>query len=160
MAGNPSPKFVIMERRERVLKLISENMTEIEIAKDLCASHSTVCRDIKAIKKECQNGIQNIIEETLPYELEKSLQCMNLIIKECWNIQKDKSDKWTNKDKLNALKLIKDAESTRFEILMSGPVTLKAKQVCQKVKELTEENEVQHKSYFNLGPPPGGYGEL
>jgi hypothetical protein len=85
---------------------------------------------------------------------------MNLIINECWNIQKDKSDKWTNKDKLNALKLIKDAKPSRFEILMGGPVTLKAKQVCQKVKELTEENEDHQKIYFNLGPPPEGYGEL
>jgi hypothetical protein len=59
---------------------------------------------------------------------------MNLIINECWNIQKGKSDKWTNKEKLNALKLIKDAESTRFEILMGRPVTLKANQVCQKLK--------------------------
>ena len=155
MTGIPSPKYVILERREKVLKLITENKTEIEIAKGLSISHSTVCRDIKAIKKDCQNGIQSILEETLPYELEKSIQSMKLVIKECWKIQQDDSGKWTNKEKLNALKLIKDAESTRFEILMSGPVALKAKQMSQKVKELTEEENEIPKSFFTE-PPPGG----
>lgn len=122
MSGNPNAKFVIVERREKVMTLLSQNMTEIEIARYLNVGHSTVCRDVKAIKKECQNVIHNIIEKILPYEFAKSLQSMNLIIKECWNIHTNKSGEWTNKDRLNALKLIKQATETKFELMCKDPL--------------------------------------
>lgn len=76
---------------------------------------------------------------------------MNFVIKECWNIHNDRTKKWTNKDKINALKLIKDTECARFEILMNGPLNLRADQMQQQLTELVEMNQrEQRHSFFTI----------
>jgi IS30 family transposase len=51
LAGKPSPRYIIMERRESVHILLSQNLTEIEIARKLNVDQSTISRDVRAIKK-------------------------------------------------------------------------------------------------------------
>jgi hypothetical protein len=136
-----------MERRESVHILLSQNLTEIEIARKLKVDQSTISRDVTAIKKESQEVLLNIAREMLPYEYGKSLLCMNQVIKECWNIFDDRTNRWTNKDKLNALRLIKEATMSRVEILFNGPVTLEVQHFRDKLDKLIAANE-------------RGYGEL
>jgi len=157
MVGIPNNRLIITQRREKVFLMLSQGMNETEIAIELNVGQSTVCRDLKSIKKESQKKIESIIEDVLPFEYIKCLVSMEHVIKEGWKIYHNTSGQWTNKNKIDILKLIKEAVRTRLEILHQGPAHLKAKQLCQQVKELTEENELQQKSYFNLGPPPGGY---
>lgn len=156
LGGKPSNRFVITERRERVFVMLSQGLSETEIANELNVGQSTVCRDVKSIKKESQKQIESIAEDVLPYEYNKCLVSMEQVIKEGWKIYHDTSEQWTNKNKIDILKLIKEAVRTRFEILGKGPLALNAKEVSQKVKELTEGSEIP-KSFFTLGPPPGGY---
>lgn len=85
---------------------------------------------------------------------------MEEIIKKCWTIINDGTGQWTNKNKLDAMKLLKDSIGTKFEILNQGPVSLRAQQMEQKVKQLVEEDEVPRKSFFTLGPPPNSYEDL
>jgi hypothetical protein len=147
LAGIPNNRYVIRERREQVAILLSQSRTEVEIAKSLKVNQSTVSRDITAIKKESQQLLLNIAKETLPYEYGKSLLCMNRVIRECWSIFEDKSERWTNKDKLNALRLAKEATMSRVEILFNGPVTLEVQHFRDKLDKLIAANE-------------RGYGEL
>jgi hypothetical protein len=140
LAGIPNPRYVIAERRESVNVLLSQNLTEIEIAKRLNVNQATISRDVRAIKKESQTVLLNISKETLPYEYGKCLNCVNRVIKECWDIFQDKSNKWSNKDKINALRLIKEATMTRCEIVYNGPVTLEAQHYREKLDKLIDEN--------------------
>lgn len=114
---------------------------------------STICRDLKSIKKESQKKIESIIDDVLPYEYRKCILSIVQIIKESWKIYNDTSGQWTNKNKLDALKLIKETNTTRHEILLQGPISLRAQQMEQKVKELVEEDEKPKHSYMNLGLP-------
>jgi hypothetical protein len=136
MAGKPNPRFIIMERRERVLLLLAQGLNECDIASELKVGQSTVARDIKQIKKESQTVIQDIAEETLPYEFGKCLKSLGNVSKECWNIFEDPSGKWTNKDKINALKLVRETERIRFEVLLNGPVNLYVQQLVEEVNQL------------------------
>lgn len=137
--GIPNNRFVIMERREKVYSMLSQGLNESEIAKDMNVGQSTICRDIKSLKKESKNKIQVIVDDILPFEFGKSLLCLNRIIKECWIIINNESGKWTNKDKLNAMKLAKDIEVTRFEILKNGPLNLEVVHLHEQVEQLKEE---------------------
>ena len=139
--GIPSPRFLINERREKVLVMISKGLSEIEIAEQLNVNQSTVCRDVKAIKRESQRMIQAVIDDIMPFEFGKSLLSLNCIIKDCWLIIDDDTGKRTTKDKINAMKLVKDTEITRFEILKNGPLNLEVIHLREQLEELKEEQD-------------------
>ena len=153
MGGIPNNRFAIIERRKKVHELVSQGLNEIEIAKSLNVVQSTVSRDLKSIKKESMRKIESILIDTLPYEYSKAVLSMEQIAKKCWKIIDDESSQWTNKNKLDAMKLLKEVTATKFEILNQGPVNLRAQQLQQQMKELLEEDEMP-RSFFTLGPPP------
>lgn len=134
--------------------MLSQGMNEIEIAKVLNVGQSTISRDLKSIKKESMKQLESVLKDVLPYEYTKSISCMDQVIRQCWIIINDKTDQWTNKNKLDALKLLKETTRTKLEILNQGPVNLFAQQLQQKVKELVEDDEMPRRSFFTLGPPP------
>lgn len=139
--GIPNPRFLIIERREKVYSMLSQGLNEVEIAKQLNVDQSTICRDVKTIKRESQKTIQVIVDDILPFEFGKSLLSLNHIIKDCWIIINDNTGKWSNKDKINAMKLVKDTEMTRFEILKNGPLNLEVVHLREQVEELKEEQD-------------------
>src|SRR5438093_11530301 len=148
--GIPNNRFVIIERQQKVFSMLSHGLTESEISRQLNVDQSTICRDVKRIKRDTQRTVEVTAKDILPFEFGKSMHSLNNIIKECWNICQDKSGKWTNKDKLNALKLIKDTERTRLEVLLEGPVGLLVQQLQEKLTEIIENNETAKKSFFVL----------
>jgi hypothetical protein len=153
MGGIPSNSFIITQRREKVFTLLCEGLNETEIAMKLTVGQSTVCRDIKAIKKQSQKKIESIMVDVLPYEYEKSIVTMRQITKECWDIYHDKSGQWTNKNKIDILKLLKESVTTSLEILAQGPLNLRANQLEEKVKDLLEESETPEQNFMNLRLP-------
>lgn len=122
--------------------MLSQGLNEIEIAKQLNVDQSTICRDVKAIKRESQKTIQAIVDDILPFEFGKSLLSLNRIIKDCWIIIDDNTGRWTNKDKINALKLIKDTEMTRFEILKNGPLNLEVVHLREQLQQLKDDQDI------------------
>lgn len=149
MPGIPNNRFVILERQQKVFSMLSHGLTESEIARQLNVDQSTICRDIKRLRRNAQRSIEAIAKDIMPLELAKSIHSVNNIIKECWNIYQDNSGKWTNKDKLSAMKLVKDSERTRVEILIEGPMTLLVQQMGERLTKI-ENNENVQKNYFML----------
>ena len=72
------------------------------------------------------------------------------MIKECWKIYQDSTGQWTNKNKIDSLKLLKEAARTKFEILQQGPTNLLIQQMQEQLKEIVESNETGQKSFFVL----------
>lgn len=140
--GIPNNRFLITERRQKVYSMLSQGLNELEIAKKLNVNQSTVSRDVKTIKKESQKTIQVIASEILPFEFGKSLLSLNRIIKHCWIIIYDNSGRWTNKDKINAMKLVKDTESTRIEILKNGPLNLEVVHLREELEQLKDDQGI------------------
>jgi len=153
MGGIPNTRFLINERRKDVFFSLSRGLSESDIANQLKVNRSTISRDIRAIQQECQKNIESIVQKSMPLEYEKCKTSMDSITKECWTIYQDKTGQWTNKNKIDALKLIKETNRTKLEILNLGPLYLHAEQLEQKVKDLVEENESPQQNYMNLGLP-------
>src|SRR4029078_4016521 len=129
MGGIPSNRFIIIERRERVFIMLSQGLNETEISKELNVDQSTICRDIKVIKKHSQEALQSITKDLLPYEFGRCHTTIEQLITEGWKIFQDNTGTWSNKDKINALKLVKEAIRTKVEILLQGPTTLYLQQL-------------------------------
>ena len=141
MGGIPNSKFIIIERREKVLVLLSQGLNETEISKQLNVGQSTVCRDIRVIKKQSKDIIQSVLKDILPFEFGRCLISVEQLIREGWIIYHDKSGKWTNKDKINALKIIKESIRTKFEILLEGPAVLRLQDLKERIDELSQKIE-------------------
>lgn len=143
-------RYIVNERRKKVRMMLSQGMNETEIASQLGVNQSTISRDVSFIEKECQLGIQDIAKKVFPFEFSKSISSLGQITKACWTIYNDTTSKWTNKDKLNALKLVRDTERTKFEVLMHGPIDLLAQKLQEEVKEIVETEQNSQKSFFML----------
>jgi len=153
LAGKPNNRYIITERHEKVFVLVSQGFNESEIAKQLDVDQSTISRDIKTLKKQSQKKLESIMEEVMPYEYEKCMTSSLQVTKECWKIYYDQSGHWTNKNKIDVLKLIEQANITRHQMLLGGPVTLKAMQIERKVRDIVEEEEKPQQNYFTLRLP-------
>ncbi len=160
MGGIPNNRYVITERRRKVHILSCQGFSETEIADELNVGQSTICRDINFMKKDSQKALESVVKEVLPYEYKKSISCMDLVIRECWTIIKNQTGQYTIKNKLDALKLLKESTFTKLEILITGPINLRAQELEKKVKDLVEENETPRKSFFTLGSLPSSYEDL
>jgi len=148
-SGNPNPRFVITERRAKVLDLLAEGLSESEIAVVLKVSQPTLSRDVTALNKESLEIIKTIEKDYYPLEFRNIINSIKLVLKKSWQIINDENGKWTNKDKLNALKLVVEASKTKFETLQNGPVNLRVGELAEKLDELKEEQE----SPRNFMPP-------
>jgi DNA-binding transcriptional ArsR family regulator len=142
MVGKPNPRFVVIERRQNVLGLLSRGLNECEIAADLKVGQSTISRDIKALNKESQEVIKTIELDYYPLEFTNIINSIRQVSKKAWDIINDETGNWTNKDKINAMKLIIDASRTKFEILQNGPLNLTVSQLREKFEKLQDQEEI------------------
>lgn len=139
--GIPNPRFIIIERRSIVIKLLAQGLNETEISKQLKINQAIVSRDVKMIKKQSQEALQSITRDLLPFEFGRCHTAVEQLIKEGWKIFQDSSGKWTNHDKISALKLVNMAVRTKMEILLEGPTNLYLQQLQDKLKQLDQEIE-------------------
>lgn len=149
MTGKPNPRFIIIERREKVLSLLAQGLNECEISNKLGVGQSTISRDVKALNKKSMEMIKTIEKDYYPIQFRTILDSLKQVLKKSWNIINDNTDKWTNKDKINAMKLVIEASRTKFDILLNGPVNLNVEQLRGRLEELEEQQETPK----NFMPP-------
>jgi biotin operon repressor len=142
MVGKPNPRFIIMERRQSVLCLLAQGQSESEIAAELNVGQSTISRDIKALNKESRDIIKTLEKDYYPLEFRNIINSIMQVSKKAWDIINNETGNWTNKDKINAMKLIVDASRTKFEILQNGPLNLTVSQLREKLEKLQDEEEI------------------
>ena len=92
-------KFIIEERRRLVAKLWAQSKTETEIARELHCNVSTICRDIKFLKKLSQQFVFDLAKD-LGFYYKGCIDTMDQIQQKCWNIFNN--DHVSQKDKLLA----------------------------------------------------------
>ena len=98
--NNSKSKFIIEERRRLVAKLWAQAKTETEIARELHCNISTICRDIKFLKKISQRFVFDLAKD-LGFYYKGCIDTMDQIQQKCWNIYNN--DNVSQKDKLLAL---------------------------------------------------------
>lgn len=121
-------RIQIKERREDVLILLTKGMKGYEIAKELEVDASTVNRDIQYLISQSHNYLNSLAKEALPFMYQTSIEGIRNVLKECWNIYTNESNKditWFHK--LAALKLAKECNETLFKLTAEGPSVMHVK---------------------------------
>ena len=127
--------FKIEERRRKVASLLSQSMTEYEIAQELNVDQSTISRDIKALKELSQQFVYDLAKSDLAFYYKQSIEGIEEAKREAWRIYKN-NNQVPLKEKLAALKLIVEANEVRFKLLSEGPSILAVKSLEERVNKI------------------------
>src|SRR5918912_978039 len=85
------------------------------------------------LRQQAKHNIKRYIDERLPEEYEKCLVGLNMIKKEAWSVAQNTKD---NKEKIQALSLVKECHSMELDLLTNATVVDDAiRFVTQKSKE-------------------------
>lgn len=120
-------QFNIEERRRQVASLLSQSMTERQIAAQLNVSQATIHRDIDALKEMSQQFVYDLAKSDLAYYYKQSIDGLDEVKKQAWTIYFSTSENIQTKDRLAALRLIADCNVDKFELLNAGPSVLNMK---------------------------------
>ncbi|HEX2409217.1 MAG TPA: helix-turn-helix domain-containing protein [Nitrososphaeraceae archaeon] len=126
-------KFIIEERRRWVAKLWAQSKTETEIARELHCNVSTICRDIKYLKKLSQQFVFDLAKD-LGFYYKGCIDTMDQIQQKCWAIFND--DRISQKDKLLALKIIKETCESKFSLIEKGPSVMALNSLQERVEKI------------------------
>ena len=136
--SNNNKKFIIEERRRLVAKLWAQAKTETEIARELHCNVSTICRDIKYLKKLSQQFVfdlvkiwDSIIRDVLIQWIRynKNVGIFTIMIS------------ISQKDKLLALKIIKETCESKFSLIEKGPSVMAINSLQERVEQIESSNE-------------------
>jgi predicted transcriptional regulator len=114
-----STKTQVDWRRRQVFELSSKGQSQVEIAKTLQISESTISRDLEYLKQQSKQNIRKYIDERLPEEYEKCLVGLTAILREAWNTSQQTEDR---REKIQALSLAKECYSMKLDLLTNATV--------------------------------------
>jgi DNA-binding transcriptional ArsR family regulator len=120
-------KFKIEERRRKVASLIAQSMTEEEIAQQLNVNQSTISRDIKVLKQMSQQFVYDLAKSDLAYYYKQCIDGIEEVKRKAWEAYRTDDASLKPKDKLLALKLIKECDEAKFALFKDGPSVLNVK---------------------------------
>lgn len=123
-SGSRSSNKMIIERREKVMVLVTKGLKGYPIADELKVDPATVSRDIQYLSRESGNNLNSLAKETLPVMYQTSIEGIKNILNECWKIynynsEHNKEIAWMTR--LNALKLAKEYNESLFKLVSEGP---------------------------------------
>jgi transposase len=117
--------FKIEERRRQVASLVAQSMTQEEIAQKLNVDRTTISRDITALKEMSQQFIYDLAKSDLAYCYKTCIDGIEEAKRQAWELFR--TGKLTPKDKLAALKLIKECNEGMFSLFRDGPSVMNLK---------------------------------
>ena len=135
--SNSKSKFIIEERRRIVAKLWAQSKSETEIARELHCNVSTICRDIKFLKKLSQQFVFDLAKD-LGFYYKGCIDTMDQIQQKCWSTYDD--DHISQKDKLLALKIIKETCESKFSLIEKGPSVMALNSLQERVDKIETSN--------------------
>jgi transposase len=130
---NSKSKFLIEERRRIVSRLWAQSKSETEIARELHCNVSTICRDIKFLKKLSKQFVFDLAKD-LGFYYKSCIDTMDQIQQKCWNIFND--DQISQKDRLLALKIIKETCESKFSLIEKGPSVMALNSLQERVEKI------------------------
>jgi hypothetical protein len=106
----------------------------MEIANQLGVDQSTISRDVKVLKQTSLEFVYDLAKSDLAYYYKQSLDGIEEAKKEGWRI-------FNNpfvpvREKLLALKIVMQADETRFKLLSEGPSVLAMKDLQERVSQI------------------------
>ena len=128
--------FKIEERRKKVSSLLAQSMTETEIAHELKVDQSTISRDVKALNQFSQQFIYDLAKSDLAYYYKQCLNGIEEVKRKAWEEYKSTNSSLKLKDKLLALKLIKECDEAKFTLFKDGPSVMNVKSLEERLSKI------------------------
>jgi transcriptional antiterminator len=94
--------------------LLAQSMTESEVAQKLGVDQSTISRDVKALKELSQRFVYDLAKSDLAYCYKECIDGVEEVKKKAWFMLNNELQ--NPKDKLLALKLIKECNEAKFTL--------------------------------------------
>ena len=134
-------KFKIEDRRRKVATLLAQSMTESEIAQELKVDQSTISRDIKVLKALSQRFVFDLAKSDLAYYYKQCIDGIEEVRRKGWEIFKGQNNNLTPKDKLLALKVIRECNESKFALFKEGPSIMHIKSLEERLQTI-ESREI------------------
>src|SRR5215217_6080051 len=125
--------FRIEERRRKVASLLAQSMTEEEIAQQLDVNQSTISRDIKVLKQISQQFIYDLAKSDLAYYYKQCINGIEEVKRKAWEMFRN--NMLSEKDKLSALKIIKECDEAKFSLFKDGPSVMNVKALEERLNK-------------------------
>ena len=131
-------KFHLEERRRQVASLLAQSMTEQEIADKLGVDRSTISRDIKILKLLSQRFVFDLARSDLAYYYKQCIDGIEEVRRKGWEIFKGQGNNsnLTPKDKLLALKVIRECNEAKFALFKEGPSIMHIKSLEERLQNI------------------------
>jgi hypothetical protein len=125
-------KYEIEERRRKVATLLAQSITETEIAHELKVGQSTISRD-KVLKALSQRFVFDLAKSDLAYYYKQCIDGIEEVRRKGWEIFKGRNNNLTPKDKLLALKVIRECNEAKFALFKEGPSIMHTKSLEERL---------------------------
>lgn len=142
-SGSRSSNKMIIERREKVMILLTKGLKGYQIADNLKVDPATVSRDIQYLSNQSSNNLNSLAKETLPFMYQTSIEGIKSVLNECWKIYNNDVEKcegitWLNR--LNALKLAKECNESLFKLVSEGPSLIYVRTLEERLEKMENSN--------------------
>jgi predicted transcriptional regulator len=132
--------YYIEERRKEVAQMLAQGHTETEIAQILHVHVSTISRDVKVLKELSQRFVFDLAKGDLTYYYKQCIDGMDEIRREAWSLYKygdwSQGVHLTVREKIAALKLLKECGEAKFSLLERGPSVLGVKGLEERLESM------------------------
>jgi hypothetical protein len=122
-----------------VATLLAQSMTETEIAQELKVDQSTISRDIKTLKQLSQRFVYDLAKSDLAYYYKQCIDGIEEVRRKGWEIFKEQNNNNINlapRDKLLALKVIKECNEAKFALFKEGPSIMHIKSLEERLQNI------------------------
>jgi len=120
-------------RRDKVFELSAKGHTQAEISRILNIPKTNICRDIQYLKKLSQEFVFDLAKD-LGFYYKGCIYTMDQIQQRCWNIFNDQQV--SQKEKLLALKIIKETCESKFSFIEKGPSVMALNSLQERVEKI------------------------
>jgi IS30 family transposase len=134
--NNNNHQFKIEERRRKVASMLAQSMTETEIAEQLNVDQSTISGDIKALKEMSQQFVFDLAKSDLAYYYKQCINGIEEVRRKVWEMLRENEQPLAPKDKLLALKLIKECDEGKFALFKDGPSVMNVKSLEERLSKI------------------------
>ncbi|HEX5977698.1 MAG TPA: HTH domain-containing protein [Nitrososphaeraceae archaeon] len=128
--------FRIEERRRKVASLLAQSFTEEQIAQQLNVNQSTISRDIKVLKQLSQRFVYDLAKSDLAYCYKQCIDGIEEVKRKAWEAYRSDDASLKPKDRLLALKLIKECEEAKFTLFKDGPSIMNLKALEERLNKI------------------------
>lgn len=133
-------KFNIEQRRKTIASFLAQSMNETQIAKILDVDQSTVSRDIMALKQLSHKFVYELAKSDLAFCYKSCLDGIEEVKKQAWELFRHES--LSSKDKLFALKIIKECNESRFALFKDGPSMMNVQLLEERISSIESVRQV------------------